>query len=151
MMCRALIGNRRSLFTICLLCLLFSIPVSCGSVGGKKNTSETLGAAVEAFNNAVRWEEFRSASQLLSAAERDEFWEIVDQMQKRIRLMDFEVRDISIEEDKFTGSAVLRYRYYSPTDPSVRTKMLHQKFRYLEKQKAWQVTHHDLNMLLPSR
>jgi len=151
MMRRTLVGKRGSLLTVCLCCLLSSALLSCGSVGGKKNTNETLGASVEAFNNAVRWEEYRAASELLISAERDEFWNVIDEMQKRIRLMDFEIRDIRVEEDTFTGSAVLRYRYYSLTDPSVKTKMLHQKFRYLEKQKAWQITHHDLDLLLPSR
>lgn len=139
-------------FTVCLYGLLASTLISCSTFGkGKKNNNETLAETVEAFDNGIRWEEYKAASALLIPSERDEFWDLTDRIQKNIRIMDIQVRDVTLSEDKLGGKAVLRYRYYSPSDPYLRTKTIHLKLRFFEKEKAWHITQHDLNVLVPDK
>jgi hypothetical protein len=153
----ALAGDFRKVLTVVLHCFLASALVSCAALGstfgggGQKKDTEALTASVEAFNNAIRWEEYRAASALLAPSKRDEFWDLTDKIQKYIRIMDFEIRDVNLGEDELSGKAVLRYRYYSPNNPTIKTKMVHQKFRFLEKEKAWQITRHDLDLLVPDK
>lgn len=147
----ALTGKFARFLAICLYFSLSSVLLSCASMGGEKNNTETLGTSVENFNSAIRWEEYRGASALLSPAQRDGFWDLVDKMQKHIRIMDFQIRDVTLDYSKLSGNAVLKYSYYSLTDPYVQTKTVHQKLRYLEKEKAWQITRHDLELLVQDK
>lgn len=141
-----------TLFTVCLYGLIASALISCASFGkGQKNNNENLVKSVEAFNNAVRWEEYKAAAAFLSPLERDEFWDLSDRIQKNIRIMDFQVRDITLADDKLSGKAVIRYRYYSPSDPYVQSKTVHQKLRFDAKEKAWHITRHDLDLLVPNK
>jgi hypothetical protein len=53
-----------------------------------------------------------------------------------------------LEQGGLYGTAMLRFRYYYRNDPQVRTKTLRQQWRFLEKEKTWQVVQFSLEELM---
>ena len=131
-----------------LLCLVLPIFVSCSTFSEKKNDESHLAQNIEAFNSALRWEEYKLAAAMLPPHLQDEFWRQADAVQGHMRIMDFEIRNILLEQGGFYGTAMLRFRYYYRNDPQVRTKTLRQQWRFLEKEKTWQVVQFNLDELM---
>lgn len=131
-----------------LLCLVLPILISCSTFSEKKNDESHLAQNIEAFNSALRWEEYKIAAAMLPPHLLDEFWRQADAVQGHMRIMDFEIRNILLEQGGFYGTAMLRFRYYYRNDPQVRTKTLRQQWRFLEKEKKWQVVQFNLDELM---
>ena len=143
--------HARMIMKASLLCLVLPLLLSCSSFSSKKNDEKNLLTHIEAFNSAIRWEDYQAASAWIVPQLQGEFWRQADNLQGHIRLMDFQVRNISLENEGYSGTVVLRFRYYYTDDPHLRSKTLQQRWRYLEKEKAWQLVQYDLAALMADR
>ena len=134
-----------------LICLVLPLLLSCSTFGDKKNDDKSLVEHIEAFNSALRWEDFKIAASVIPPQSQEEFWRLADKMQGRVRIMDFQIRNVSMEPGSQSWTAILRFRYYYTDDPHVRTKTLRQRWRFLEKEEVWQLVQFDLMELMPER
>jgi hypothetical protein len=141
----------RVISKVSLFCLVLPLLLSCSSFSSKKNDEKNLLTHIEAFNSAIRWEDYQAASSWVVPQLQEEFWRQADSLQGHIRLMDFQVRNIALENEGFSGTVVLRFRYYYTDDPHLRSKTLQQRWRYLEKEKVWQIVQYDLAALMADR
>ncbi len=138
----------RNLLLPLSLCLLAGVLCSCGLWGGQKSNEEGLLAAVDHFNTDVRWEDFKTAAACIAPSGKEEFWNQVDRLQGRVRIMDFQVVDASLRDNGESGTVILRYRYYHKNNPQIQTKTLHQRWLFSKQDRAWQVVDHDLQKLI---
>lgn len=122
--------------------------VACQTLTGQKCNPETLGLSVEKFLTAVRWEEYKVASEFVAPPSRKQFWEDMDLFQKRVRLMDFQVRDVSLRQSSLSADVVLQCRFYHTDAPQLHTRTIQQEWRYMENEKVWLVVRHDLESLI---
>ncbi|MFZ2447991.1 MAG: hypothetical protein WAW37_16665 [Syntrophobacteraceae bacterium] len=121
-------------------CLLVAaVAASCGPLGKDEKGKDALTAAVEAFNRSFRWEDYNSASAWVPPGKKELFWKEVDNFKGKIRIIDFQVREIDHIEKSTTATAILHYQYYRPDSPTLETVTFSQKWFYVEKEKSWQV------------
>lgn len=138
----------------CIFFFLLAL-VSCAALGGgdSKKDEKTLLLSLEAFNSAIRWGDSKQAAPWIIPQLQDYFWTLADELQCHVRIMDYEVRHVSsiaTAEKQPSAEVVLRYRYYHTNDPHLQTRTIHQRWKYSEEAKVWQLTQHDLQMLVPA-
>jgi hypothetical protein len=142
---------RRSTFRFffpLLLCLLPGFLTSCNLFGGQKDNQEGLLQAAERFNKDVRWEDYKSAATWIAPSGKEDFWDQIDRLQGRIRIIDYQVVDAALEDGGASGTVALRYRFFPKNNPQPQTKTLHQKWLYSREAGAWQIERHDLQRLI---
>lgn len=137
---------RRHIRSCCavLLCILApAITLSCTSLlmdkGKGSKTEDSLLSSIKSFNAALRWGDYRSASVWVPAPLKEKFWQNADVCCQGLRIVDYQVREVGLEQGRAIGNVILTYRYYQPANPTLQTKTLTQKWVFLEDQKAWQV------------
>lgn len=128
--------------------LALTVPSSCATISGGKADPESLGEFVEQFHSAIRWEEYKAASAFVPEQQRKQFWDDMDLFQRKVRVMEFKVRDIRAREGSWSAQVIVQCRFYHTDDPRVHTKTLEQDWRYREKEKVWLVTRHDLESII---
>ena len=106
-----------------------------------------LGAA-DRFNTDLKWQDYKSAASRMAPSERESFWGKVDQLQGRIRIMDYQVVDVNLKGKEGSGTVILRYRFFSTSNPQLQTKTLHQKWVFSERGEGWQVVENDLEKIM---
>lgn len=143
-----ILASRKVLVGVFLLLQALSALTSCASIQGGKADPELLGETVDKFHSAIRWEEYKAASEFLPSPQRAQFWEDMDLFQRRVRVMDFRVRDVITHEKSPFAQVIVQCRFYHTNDPQLLTKTLQQEWRFLQKGKRWQVTRHDLETLI---
>jgi hypothetical protein len=143
---------RRSTLRFLLPLLLVLLPgflTSCNMFGGQKDNQEGLLLAAERFNKDMRWEDYKSAATSIAPSAKEGFWNQVDRLQGRIRIIDYQVVDVFIEDGGGSGTVVLRYRYFPKNNPQPQTRTLHQQWLFSKKTATWEVERDDLQKLLP--
>lgn len=134
---------------VSLVCLLVALTTAaCSTLATNKNSEKNLVKAVEDFNNALRWGDYKYAAQWIVPSLQEQFWNQVDQMEKKIRLTDFEIRHVSWD-DPYSAQMIIRYRYYYTNEPSVESKSLLERWQYAQELKRWQITQMSLEQLMP--
>jgi len=93
----------------------------------------------EAFNRSFRWEDYSASSAWVPPGKKELFWKEVDNFKGKIRIIDFQVREIDQIEKSGTATAILHYQYYRPDSPTLETVTFSQKWYFSEKEKAWQL------------
>ena len=104
--------------------------------------------AVESFNDAIRWRDFNGGAAFVAPQQLDAYWQLADALNEYIRVADYQTQRIDFNQQARSGMVVLRYRYYHPQDPKMRTKDCHQKWAYDEGAKNWRVVQTGLQTLL---
>jgi hypothetical protein len=137
----------RLLFPL-LLCLLPGFLTSCGLFGGQKDSQEGLTQAADRFNKDVRWEDYKSAATCIAPSGKEDFWNQIDRLQGRIRIIDYQVVDVGLEDGGASGTVSLRYRFFPKNNPQPQTRTLHQKWLFSREAGAWQIVRHDLQKLM---
>ena len=140
--------SRKIIVSVLLSLLALPVLNSCATVTGGKADLEALGEAVDKFHMSIRWEEYKAASMFIPQQQRKQFWDDMDLFQRRVRVMDFKVRDILAREGSWSAEVIVQCRFYHTNDPQLHTKTLQQEWRYMEKGKVWLVTRHDLESLI---
>ncbi len=97
-------------------------------------------SSVKAFNEAFRFEDYAQASGFVSPDKKENFWSEVDRFQGKIRITEYELRDIQLDEKKNHATAILYVQYWRPESPILQTVSFAQKWQYSEKDKTWRVT-----------
>ncbi len=130
-------------------CILFlMVPLSCATLGKPKNDEAGLIQSVQAFHNALKWEDYKLASTWFHHSQRENFWNLADELNENVRVMDFSLRDVWVEQQSLTGVAHIRCQYFHTRDPRLMSKTLTQRWKYIPDQQAWIVEHSNLEALL---
>ncbi len=122
--------------TACLFIFSAVALISCGTLSSDKRTEQDLLAAMQAYNTAFRWENYKAATALVPPAMQPQFWDEADKFHKFVRIMDFEVRSVVLENQGFRGVAQLNCRFYFTTSPTLQSKTISQTWQYLEKKRS---------------
>jgi hypothetical protein len=138
----------RQLLKAAFILAAFLTLASCTDMGLKKEGSEVLKEAVDAFNTAFRWEEYKSASIWVEPDKKEQFWKLADAFKGKVRIIDLNIREIIVSKDGLTGAAILYFQYYRTDSPVVKTTTLTQKWATRPKEKMWYVTYSGLKTLL---
>ncbi len=128
-----------ALFCLAAMVTAASCGGSFGSFAGGKS-EETLKQSVDAFNRAFRWEDYHAASVWVDRAKRERFWAEVDNFKGKIRIIDFQTREIDHQEKATTATAVITFQYWRPDSPTLQKATLTQKWYFSDTEKAWQVS-----------
>lgn len=143
--------NREYLFSCragLLIAYLLFCSLSCASYGSQKNSPQGLSTALKAFNTTIRWGDYKTAAAFFPPAQQARFWEIAEEFTRKVRIVDFEIRQGFIEPESQTGIGILSFRYYYTNDPNLRTRTIQQKWVYLDQPKGWRVSDDGLAGLL---
>jgi len=138
----------RMLWFPLLLCLLAGLLCSCSLWGGQKSNEEGLLAAADLFNTDVRWEDYKAAAACIAPSDKAKFWNQVDRLQGRVRIMDYQVVDVELRDDGESGTVTLRYRFFYKNNPQIQTITLRQQWIFSGKDRAWQVVENDLQRMM---
>jgi len=147
-MCSIRRSTLRFLFPL-LLCLLTGFLSSCSMFGGEKDNQEGLLLSVDRFNKDLRWEDYKSAATSIAPSAKKEFWDQVDWLQGRVRIIDYQVVEVDMGDGGGSGTVALRYRFFPKNNPQPQTRTLHQQWVFSKKTGAWEVVRHDLQKLMP--
>jgi len=101
---------------------------------------KNLKASVKAFNEAFRFEDYTQASVFVTPDKKEKFWSEVDRFQGKIRLAEYDLRDMQLDEKKNHATAILYFQYWRPESPILKTVSFTQKWQYSEKDKKWRVS-----------
>lgn len=128
------------LFQLACFFLIAVLATSCGSVSSKEEKQhENLKGSVEAFNSAFRWEDYKTAAIFINPDQKELFWNEVDKFKGKIRLVDFQVRDIAWKDKSNVATAIVFFQFYKTSAPTLETVNFQQKWYYSEKDKHWRV------------
>jgi hypothetical protein len=134
------------------LLLLLTAAGGCeGTLTKRKLNADDYRLAVEAFNDGIRWRDYQQSVAWVAPHQADAFWKQTDALQERLRVYDYEIQKMDWNQAARSALVLLRYRFYYPNDPSLRTADLHQKWHYDEQSGNWQVTQTGFHVLLESR
>ncbi|MEN6439331.1 MAG: hypothetical protein ABFD97_12215 [Syntrophobacter sp.] len=122
-------------------CLLIAATLaSCGSMGsGGSKGKEGLATSVETFNRSFKWEDYNAAAIFIGFGQKEQFWRDVDRFKGKIRITDFQIREIDHVEKSTTGTAILCMQYYSTSSPTLESVTFSQSWYFSEKDKGWLV------------
>jgi hypothetical protein len=101
---------------------------------------KNLKATVEAFNGAFKFEDYKQASVFVSPDKKEEFWSDVDRFQGKIRITEYELRDMQLDEKNNKATAIFSSQYWRTESPILKTVSFTQKWQYSEKDKTWRVS-----------
>ncbi len=128
--------------------MLLAVAMSCSTMGQPKNDEPGLRQSIEAFHKAIRWEEYSLAADWVQPDHKESFWSLIDELRQNARVMEFSLRDISVEPSRIKGSALIHCQYFHIRDPRLMTKTLKQHWRYSQEKKLWFVVHTDFHAIL---
>jgi hypothetical protein len=130
------------ILTLPLVLFFALIVASCASTGEgqEKKEERLLRASVEAFNGAFRWEEYAQASVFVPPDKREAFWAEVDKFKGKIRITDYELRDVELKDKGVWAIAILRFQYWRLESPILKSVSFTQRWYFTEKDKLWRVS-----------
>ena len=139
---------------IVFILFLTLLPASCASTGGvrdEKKLMEALKASVEAYNSAIRWEDYTEAAAFVPADKKEQFWAETDRFKGKVRIVDFQVREVTPGEKGHKGTAIIYFQYWRLASPTVQTLTISQKWFFIDKEKAWKVAESGFGRLTRAR
>jgi hypothetical protein len=101
---------------------------------------KNLKDSVQAFNEAFKFEDYAQAAVFVSPDKKEKFWSEVDRFQGKIRLAEYELRDMQVDKKNNYATAILYFQYWRPEAPIVKTVSFTQKWQYSKKDKTWRVS-----------
>jgi len=135
-------------FRMVSLLVAVALAGGCSTFGGGKFNKKDFSEAVDAFNTALRWGDFKSASAFVLPEAQEDFWRRADSMEKRVRLTDYEIRNFAWNDKGHPISVFIRYQYFFMNYPELRSKTIHQEWVYDERIENWQITAVGLDPLV---
>lgn len=102
--------------------------------------NKNLKDSVEAFNGAFRSEDYKQASAFVSPDKKEKFWSEADRFQGKIRITEYELRDMQVDEKKNCATATFCSQYWRSESPILTTVSFTQRWQYFEKDKTWRVS-----------
>lgn len=126
---------------------IFGLVGGCAALNKSKNNVKELASAVEAFNTALRWGDFKQASVFVAPASQEKFWQQSDKLEGRMRLTEYDIRYINWQSTAHFVPVTIRYRYYFTNDPNLETETVTQIWSYSEEMQHWLITQSGLDPL----
>ena len=123
---------------LCMVLLIIFPAFACSTLSGSQASQDSLTSAVEAFNTALRWGEYKLAAALVTADEQERFWSFSDLVEGRIRITNYEVRQVVWDSASGTIPVFVKFQYFFMHDPHLQTRTIRQQWRYSEQAKGWQ-------------
>jgi hypothetical protein len=105
-----------------------------------EDPDKKLKDALNSFNEAFKFEDYKQASAFVTPDKKVEFWSEVDRFQGKIRLTEYELRDLQLDEKKDHATAILNVQYWRTESPVLKTVTFSQKWQYTAKDKTWRVS-----------
>jgi hypothetical protein len=129
---------------VCLV-LFFIIPsFACSTLTGREANKDNFTSAVEAFNTALRWGDYKLAAAFVAADEQELFWRYSDLMEGRIRITNYDIRQLVWDGTDGPIPVFVKYQYFFMHDPHLQNRTIRQQWLYSEQAKGWQVTQSGL-------
>ena len=119
---------------------LLVVGVAAASSASTEDHDKNLKGSVKAFNEAFRIEDYAQASVFVSPDKKEKFWSEVDRFQGKIRITEYELRDMQLDEKKNHATAIMYFQYWRIESPILETVSFTQKWQYSEKDKTWGVS-----------
>ena len=116
------------------------LTAAVASSASPKDPDKNLKESVQAFNEAFRFEDYTQAVVSVSPDKKEKFWSEADRFKGRIRIADYELRDVQLDEKKNHATAILYFQYWRPESPTLKAVSCTQKWQYFEKDKTWRVS-----------
>lgn len=132
-----------------LLCFFAGILSSCGLLTTQKGNEQALRLAADRFNTSLRWEDYKAAATRIAPSRREDFWNQVERLRGQVRIMEYQVMDVSLNETDRSGTVTLRYRFFHKRNPQLQTTTVRQKWEFSEREHVWQVVRNDMEQLMP--
>jgi hypothetical protein len=123
--------------------LLFPF-VACSTLPGSRTNKDAFASAVESFNTALRWGDYKLAAAFVAAAEQERFWRFSDLMEGRIKITNYEIRQLTWNEVEAQIPVFVKFQYFFMNDPYLQTRTIRQQWLFSEQAKGWQVAESDL-------
>ena len=125
---------------------------ACGSTGKEeKKEVEALKVSVEAFNDAFKWEDFLAAYSFVPPGKKEEFWAEVDKFKGKVRVVEYQVRDIQHDVKSPSATAILHFQFWRTDAPTIQTVSFKQHWYYFEKEKRWKVLDSGFGVMTRAR
>lgn len=105
-----------------------------------KDPDEKLKDSVEAFNAAFRCEDYAQAFVFVSPEKKENFWSEADRFRGKIRMTEYELRDLQLDEKRSHATVILHLEYWRMESPILEPISFTQKWQYSEKHKTWRVS-----------
>lgn len=104
---------------------------------------DTLKPAVEAFHQALRWKDFRTAADAVVPERRSAFIKarLVDNDERDLFITDFQLEDAQVEADKKSAAVISRLSWYRLPDATERSAVI--TSRLVWRANAWLVESQD--------
>jgi len=123
-----------------IVLLLALILAACGSLGSHEEQKvEGLKLSVDTFNGCFKWEDYSKAAVFVPYNKKELFWSDVDRFKGKIRIVDYQIRELLEDQATHTATAILLFQYWRTDAPIVQTVTFSQKWIYFEKEKRWRV------------
>lgn len=122
-----------------LLALLGCLAGGCLSFDDPLNLEGTFLSHQRAFSAEVRWGEWEKAAEYVEPGRRAEFEAMVRELAD-FRVTDYEVRDVQLDSERTSATAIVEFLGYEATMPVERQLIVTQHWRYDEKDGRWYVT-----------
>ncbi len=136
--------------TLTLMLLIALIGASCASTGEKGES--LLRQSVETFNDSFRLEDYEGASTFIAHNKKGEFWAEVDRFKGKIRLSDYELREVHFSKGKGESAlAILHFQYWRPESPVLKSVIVTQRWYYSEKEKIWRLGDSGFGVIVGAR
>jgi hypothetical protein len=113
---------------------------TAAAAASAEDHDKNLKDSVKAFNEAFRFEDYAQASVFVCPDKKEKFWSEADRFQGKIRLAEYELRDVQLDEKKNHATAIMCFQYWRPESPILKTVSFTQKWQYFEKEKTWRVS-----------
>jgi len=123
------------------------VTVAAASSASTEEHDKHLKRSVSAFNDAFRFEDYLQASVFISPDKKENFWSEADRFKGKIRIADYELRDVQVDEKNNYAIAILNLQYWRPESPALKTVSCTQKWEYSKKDKAWTVSHSGFEVI----
>ena len=96
--------------------------------------------SLKTFNEAFRFEDYTQAYAFVSPEIKENFWSEADRFKGEIRIAEYELRDMQLDEKKNHATAILNFQYWRKESPILKTVSCTQKWQYSQKDKTWRVS-----------
>jgi hypothetical protein len=134
------------------------ILASCASTGSQekqdkqdKKLEASLKLAIDGFNSSFRWEDYTGAETFVPKDKKEQFWAEVDKFKGKIRITDFNLREVELKDKSTSADAILYFQFWRLESPTLQTVTFTQKWRYTEKDKHWKLSDSGFGVITKSR
>ena len=111
--------------------------VVCGACSGGMSRTEDLLTDVRTFQEGIRWRKYDMAADYVPAASRERFLEMQEVIDKDLRIDDYELERIKVEEGQTAARVSVKYTWHLDSVGTVHDTVVEE--RWERQGKVWRV------------